>query len=127
MEKKSSHKFRRQNWFRYKRLGEKWRRPRGKDSRLRVRFYGKGKMVSLGFRVPKATRGLHPSGYAEVIVSNAEDVAKLNANNQIARIAASVGSRKRQQILAKAAELKVRILNPGVVKYETRLKEKASS
>ena len=22
-------KFRRQNWFRYKRLGEKWRRPRG--------------------------------------------------------------------------------------------------
>ena len=33
-----SHKrpsFKRQNWFRYKRLGEKWRRPRGIHSKMR--------------------------------------------------------------------------------------------
>ncbi|MCD6106274.1 MAG: 50S ribosomal protein L32e, partial [Thermoplasmata archaeon] len=29
--------FRRQEWFRYKRLGEKWRRPRGLHSKMRKR------------------------------------------------------------------------------------------
>ena len=36
-----SHKrpsFKRQNWFRYKRLGDKWRRPRGIHSKMRRHF-----------------------------------------------------------------------------------------
>ena len=31
-------KFKRQNWFRYKRLGDKWRRPRGIHSKMRRHF-----------------------------------------------------------------------------------------
>ena len=30
--------FKRQNWFRYKRLGDKWRRPRGIHSKMRRHF-----------------------------------------------------------------------------------------
>ena len=126
MEKKRL-KFRRQNWFRNKSLGEKWRKPRGRDSQQRVRANGKGRMVSIGYRVPREIRGLHPSGLTEVVVKNPSDMAKIDASKEVARIASSVGLRKREQILKRANELKVRVVNPGVKKHETGLKEKTGS
>lgn len=127
MEKKRLPKFRRQEWFRFKRLGEKWRRPRGRDSKLRLRISGKGSLVSVGYRVPKAIRGLHPSGLAEVLVKNLADLKKIDATRQAIRIASSVGRRKREQILKRAEELKIKVLNPGVKKDEAGHEEKASS
>lgn len=120
-------KFRRQEWFRFKRLGEKWRKPRGRDSKLRVRKRGKGKMVTIGYRVPRDIRGLHPSGLAEVMIKNVTEVERIDASKQAVRIASSVGRRKREQILKKAEELKIRVLNPGVKKNETGQEKKASS
>ena len=119
--------FRRQNWFRFKRLGEKWRKPRGRDSRQRVRAGGKSRRPSIGYRVPNKIRDLHPSGLAEVMVQRPVDLAKMNASQEAARIAASVGMRTREQILIKAKELRIKVLNPGVKKHETRLKEKTGS
>ncbi|MBC7219094.1 MAG: 50S ribosomal protein L32e [Hadesarchaea archaeon] len=126
MEKKRLPKFRRQEWFRFKRLGEKWRRPRGRDSKLRLRIRGKGSLVSIGYRVPKAIRGLHPSGLAEVLVKNISDLEKIDATKQAIRIASSVGRKKREQILKRAEELKIKVLNPGVKKDEAGHEEKAS-
>ena len=51
----------------------------------------------------------------------------IDAGKQVVRIASSVGRRKREQILKKAGEMKVRVLNPGVKKHETGHEEKASS
>lgn len=127
MERKRLPKFKRQEWFRFKRLGEKWRKPRGRDSKLRVRKRGKGKMVDIGYRVPRNIRGLHPSGLVEVMINNVAGLDGIDANKQAVRIASSVGRRKREQILKKAGELKIRVLNPGVKKHETGHEEKASS
>jgi len=117
-------KFRRQEWFRFKRLGEKWRRPRGRDSKMRLRIKGKGSLVSVGYRVPKAVRGLHPSGLAEVVVKNLSELEKIDASKQAVRIASCVGRKKREQILKRAKELKIKVLNPGVKKDETGHEEK---
>lgn len=127
MKKKNLPKFRRQGWFLFKRLGEKWRKPRGKDSRMRVRKKGKGKMVDIGYRAPRKIRGLHPSGLAEVLIKNPRDIERINASSQAVRIASEVGRRKREQILKKANELKIKVLNPGVKKHEIGHEEKASS
>ncbi|MFH1821703.1 MAG: 50S ribosomal protein L32e [Methanobacteriota archaeon] len=127
MKRKRLPKFRRQEWFMAKRLGEKWRKPRGRDSKLRVRKKGKGKMVTIGYRLPKDIRGLHPSGLAEVMVKNVAEIEGIDASKQAVRIASSVGRRKREPILKKAGELKIRVLNPGVKKHETGHEEKASS
>jgi large subunit ribosomal protein L32e len=113
--KKRMPKFRRQEWFRFKRLGEKWRIPRGKDSKMRVRKSGKPAMPSVGYKSSKLTRGLHPSGLAEVMVNSPRDVELVNPSRQVVRIASSVGKVKREKILARAKELKIRVLNPGVV------------
>ncbi len=116
--KKRAPKFRRQEWFRFAKLGEKWRRPRGKDSKMRLGIRGKPTMASIGYRSPKSMRGVHPSGLIEVLVHGPRELEGLDASKQAVRIGSSVGGRKREQILAKAKELGIRVLNPGGEKRE---------
>ena len=108
-------KFRRQEWFRYKRLGTKWRKPRGLHSKMRRKLKYRPKMPSAGYGSPKEAKHLHPSGFREVMVFNPRDVETIEPGLEAARIGHTVGSRKRKDILKKAHELGVRVLNPGGV------------
>ena len=103
--------FKRQNWFRYTRLGQKWRKPRGMHSKMRARRKYRPPMASICYRGPAAARGLHPSGFAEVIVHRPADLEVMDPQREAARIAATVGDRKREVIETRAAELKIRVLN----------------
>ncbi len=105
-------KFRRQEWFRYKRLGDKWRRPKGKHSKMREHKGYRPPVVDSGYRNPKKVRGLHPSGFREVLVFNPKDLESLNPEREAVRIAGRVGVRKRIEIEKKAEELGLRVLNP---------------
>lgn len=125
--KKCAKKFRRQEWFRFKRLGEKWRRARGRDSKMRLCRKGKPAMPSAGARSPKGLRGVHPSGFAEIRVNNPRELDGLDARKQAVRIASSVGKRKREQILTRAKELGLKVLNPRGEKSEAEHAKKASS
>ncbi len=111
--KKRAPKFRRQEWFRFAKLGEKWRKPRGKDSKMRLGIRGKSAVVSVGYRSPRSVRGIHPSGLVEILVHSPRDLEGLDAGKQAIRIASGVGGRKREQILARAKELGIKVLNPG--------------
>ena len=65
--------FRRHEWWRYKKLGGKhatWRVPRGLHSKVRRHFGYRPPLVSIGYRGPESVRGLHPSGFQEVLVHN---------------------------------------------------------
>ena len=110
---KSRPEFKRQNWFRYKRLGTSWRRARGIHSKLRRGFKYRPTKVKIGFRGPKSVRGLHPSGFEEVLIQNINDLESLDVKKHAARIASGVGSRKREMIIEKANEMGLRILNGG--------------
>ncbi|MCK4443181.1 MAG: 50S ribosomal protein L32e, partial [Thermoplasmata archaeon] len=90
--------FKRQEWFRYVRLGDSWRRPRGLHSKMRRGYKYRVNLVSTGYRGPKAVRGLHPSGFQEVMVHRMEDLEGMDPKKEAARIGHSVGSRKREQI-----------------------------
>jgi len=103
--------FRRQNWFRYKRLGEKWRRPRGIHSKMRRHFKYRIPVAQVGFRGPTSVRGLHPSGFEEVLVNNPKDVDNVNPETQAIRISSTVGDKKREVIVKKADDLKIRVFN----------------
>jgi large subunit ribosomal protein L32e len=108
--------FRRQESWRYKRVKESWRRPRGIDSKMRKKVKGWPRSVEVGYRGPKKTRGLHPSGYAEALVYNVDDVEKVSPETQAIRIAGAVGARKRVEISARAEERGIHILNPREMK-----------
>lgn len=104
-------KFRRQEWFRYPRLGDKWRRPDGGQSKLRRRFGYRWNVPSIGYRGPREVRGLHPSGFQEVLVHNVRQLDGLDPKRQAVRVAHAVGTRKRELIEKACDDKGLRILN----------------
>ncbi len=111
-QKKKQPKFRRQEWFRYKRLSRTgWKKPRGDDSSQRKNRKYRSPMVRIGYGKIADVRGLHPSGFEEIIVETAGDLDGLNPELQAIRIAASVGNRKRASIHDRADDLGLRVLN----------------
>ena len=106
-------KFIRQESWRYDRLAESWRKPKGKDNKMRKQFSGVPRLVKVGYRGPKKARGLHPSGYTDNLVFNVKDLGRLDPSKDAARIAHVVGQRKRLLILADARGKGIKVLNPG--------------
>lgn len=122
MKQKKPNFVRPESW-RYVRIKENWRRPRGLDHKVRLMYDGWPPGVSIGYRSPRATRGLHPSGYREILVFNVEGLKNVDPKTQAIRIAHTVGKRKRARILAEARKKKIVILNAAAVK-ETVEEEK---
>jgi large subunit ribosomal protein L32e len=121
--KKRKPSFARQESWRYKRLKESWRRPRGLDNKMRRKIKGWPPTVNVGYRGPKVARGLHPSGYKEVFVHNTEELKKIDPKTQAVKIAHTVGKRKRAKILAEARKKKITILNLKEAKEVVEEKE----
>ncbi len=103
--------FKRQEWFRYQKLGETWRRPRGIHSKMRRGMKRRPPMVEIGYGGPALVRGLHPSGFEEVMVYNIDGLENIDPKTQAARIGGTVGVKKRIAIENRAKELGIRVLN----------------
>jgi large subunit ribosomal protein L32e len=116
-------KFVRQESWRYIRLAENWRKPKGIDNKMRKQVSGVPPLVKVGYRGPKKARGLHPSGYKDMLIHNIRDLEKLDPKTDAARIGHSVGRRKRIDIVNKADALGIKVLNKGNVTQELNQKD----
>jgi len=105
--------FKRTCSHKFKRLDTNWRRPRGLQGKQRRKYVAKGALAQVGYGSPTAVKGLHPSGYSDVLISSIVDLELVDPSCEAIRIAATVGARKKAIILAKAEELGIRVLNPG--------------
>jgi large subunit ribosomal protein L32e len=121
--KRNKPKFVRQESWRFKRLKENWRRPRGLDNKMRRKIKGWPPTVNTGYRGPKVARGLHPSGYREVLVFNLKELKGIDPKTQAIRIAHAVGNRKRAKILVEARKKKITILNLKEIKEVAKKEE----
>ena len=111
-QKKKQPAFRRQEWFRYKRLSHSgWRKPKGYQSKQRLNMKYRTPMARIGFGKISAVRGLHSSGFEEVLIHKIEDLESINPEKQAIRIGSSVGNRKRLSIHDRADDLGLRVLN----------------
>jgi len=120
-------KFRRQESWRYKRVGDVWRKPHGIDSKMRKKVKGWPASPTTGYRSPKKTRGLHPSGFVETRVQSVEDLGGIDPELQAIRIARTVGGRKRVEIIALAEEKGIHVLNPRTIREPEEFKESAET
>jgi len=109
---KKQPRFRRQEWYRYKRLaGTGWRKPKGMHSSQRLNRKYRSPMARVGYGKVADARGLHPSGFREVLVHNPAELDGLDSATEAVRIGGTVGGRKRMIIHQKADELGLRVLN----------------
>jgi large subunit ribosomal protein L32e len=109
--------------WRYDKFAVSWRRPRGLDNKVRRKIKGWPPSPSAGYKGPKLARGLHPSGCEEVLVHNLAEIAVLNPDLQVARIAHTVGMRKRAEIIAEAQKLNLTVVNAAASVKEAPAEE----
>ncbi|MAP66041.1 MAG: 50S ribosomal protein L32e [Euryarchaeota archaeon] len=109
---KKQPKFRRQEWFRYHRLSRTgWRKPKGLQSKQRLNMKYRTPMARVGYGKISSVRGLHSSGFEDILVNNPNDLDGLDPERQAVRVGASVGNRKRAKIHDRADDLGLRVLN----------------
>jgi large subunit ribosomal protein L32e len=119
--------FVRQESWRYDRLAPNWRRPKGKDNKMRKQVSGVPPLAKVGYKGPRKSRGLHPSGYNDILVFNVKDLSKIDPKIDAVRIAHTVGNKKRIEIVTEATKLKMKILNPGKIDAIKKLSKKAET
>lgn len=113
-------KFLRRTWGRYSKLGkgrkkkQTWRRPTGRDNKMRERRKGYPAVVSVGYQTDKKLKETINGKYP-VTIFNMKDLEKIQ-KNQIA-IVGSVGMKKKIEIVKKAKEMKISIHNVNIKKF----------
>lgn len=110
-------KFIRRDSIRYSKLGknrkklQKWRRPKGRDNKMRERHAGYPKRPSVGYKNEKKESG-KIDGKNVVVIYNISDLEKSGKDKSI--ILGKVGAKKKMEIIKKSNELKLKIINLGV-------------
>ncbi|MBD3164889.1 50S ribosomal protein L32e [Candidatus Woesearchaeota archaeon] len=93
------------------RLKKKWRKPRGIDSKIRLNLKGYRKSVEPGYGSPKEVRHLHNSGLEPLIVYGMGDIKNIDKEKQGIVLSKKLGNKKRIEMVKKAKELSIRVLN----------------
>jgi|ETN01SMinimDraft_4_1059930.scaffolds.fasta_scaffold137017_2 large subunit ribosomal protein L32e len=110
--KKKNVTFRRQNFWRFKRLKKTWRKPRGRTGKVRLKKGGRVPSPGPGYGNPSIIKHLHPSGYEEVYVSCSKDMAEIDAKTQAIRFNGTLGKKKKEVLLKDAEKAGIKVLNP---------------
>lgn len=97
---------------------KKWRAPKGIQNKVRLNRKGYQKKVKIGWGNDKKMK--NKIGGEEFV--RVENLADLNVAGKKAVVVGSVGKKKREQILSKAKEMKIKILN----KYKSEEKNATS-
>lgn len=109
-------RFKRDGYGKKRQLSDSWRKPRGQHNKQREQKKAKGAHPKPGFGSPVAVRGMHPSGFFEVLVSSAKDLLGLDAKTQAVRISGTVGDKKRVVLQEAAIAAGLKVLNARIVK-----------
>ncbi|ONM56148.1 60S ribosomal protein L32-1 [Zea mays] len=90
-----------------------WRRPKGIDSRVRRKFKGCTLMPNIGYGSDKKTRHYLPNKFKKFVVHNVSELELLLMHNRTycAEIAHNVSTRKRKEIVERAAQLDIVVTN----------------
>lgn len=113
-------KFLRRDAARYSKFGNgrgkkaKWRKPTGRDNKMREKRKGYQAVVSIGYGTPESA--------SPIIVVNVNELSKLTKENTI--IVGKVGERKRLEIVKKAKELGLSLKNVNVESFLKKINKK---
>ena len=107
-------KFLRRTWNRYPKLGKRgkkkqvWRRPTGRDNKMREKRRGYPAVVSIGYKKKKKLG-------KRIIVRNIKELDAIKKNEIV--IIGKIGKKKKIEILKKAEEKKIPVQNINTKKF----------
>jgi len=105
---------------RYSKLGKRrkkkqvWRRPTGRDNKMRERRRGYPARVNIGYKKPEKEKA--------IVIVNPKELEKIDKKSII--IVGNIGKKKKIEIVKKAKEMKIEISNLNVKKFLEKNKEK---
>ena len=114
MNTKKKPKFLRRKLTAYSKLGKRrkkkqvWRKPTGRDNKMREKLKGRPATVSIGYRSDKIARGMIEKK-VPVQISNIAQLKKLRENE--VPVLANVGMKKKIEIAKEAEKMKIEIHN----------------
>ncbi|NQU79824.1 hypothetical protein HQ545_08715 [Candidatus Woesearchaeota archaeon] len=109
--KKKKPEFIRQDAHKKKKLGWKWRKPKGSDSKMRVSRRGYKRSVRKGWGSPVLVKGLDRSGLLPVMVSTQTQLETINPKTQIMVMPSSVGTKRRTELVTQAISKGITVQN----------------
>lgn len=113
-DKRKKPKFLRQDAHKKSKLGkgrkkkQKWKSPKGLQSKIRLNIKGKPKKVRIGWGAKKENKG-KINGIEVVRVENLKEMESVEKGKGV--IIGKVGKRKKEILINKAKEMKLKILN----------------
>jgi large subunit ribosomal protein L32e len=108
--------FKRDGYGKKRQLSDSWRKPRGQHNKQREQKKAKGALPKPGFGSPIAVRGMHPSGFFEVLISSVKELEGIDPKTHAIRIGATVGERTRVGLQEKAIAEGFKVLNARAAK-----------
>lgn len=119
-------KFLRRHATKLSRLGknrkklQKWRSPKGRDNKMRLREKGYPRTVEIGYKKCKYIRE-KVEGKEVVYIENIKDIEKAKKENTL--IIKNIGMKKKIEIAKKADEKGLKIKNLNVKKFLSEVKK----
>jgi large subunit ribosomal protein L32e len=110
--------FKRDGYGKKRQLSDSWRKPRGQHNKQREQKKAKGALPKPGFGSPVAVRGMHPSGFFEVLLFSVRELDGIDPKTHAVRLGATLGERTRLGLQEKALAAGFKVLNPHAVKTE---------
>ena len=105
---------------RYSKLGKGrkkkqiWRRPTGRDNKMRERRRGYPVRVSIGYKKGKEIK--------KIVISNPKELEKID--KKVIILVGNVGKKKKIEIVKKAKEMKIKLSNLNINKFLEKNKPK---
>ena len=96
--KKKKPTFLRQEAHKRKKLGKKWLRPKGRDSKMRRKMRGYRRTPSVGYASPRKVKGLTRDGFIERVVETMKDLKNIS-KEEIIILSRRLGLKKKILLL----------------------------
>jgi len=113
--------FRRRIWHRHSKLGKKrkkkqvWRKPTGRDNKMREKRRGYPVVVSIGYKKGKSEKTQIK------LVRNLKDLETVKKGEIV--IIGKVGKKKKTEIVKKVKEMKISVQNINIKKFLKKTQE----
>ena len=117
-------KFLRRDNTRYSKLGKRrkkkqtWRKPTGRDNKMREKRKGYPAIVSVGYKKSEKIKN------KSIIIKNLRDLEKIKGDETV--IIGNIGKKKKIEVVKKAKEKNIKIQNTNVNMFLKKLERKKS-